>query len=227
MKLPGKIKNFLILIFLSILISCASTTQTNLNKEKTITELKIAEDYNAGLLALSLNDFSKAERLLLRCVKYNYNLPFSYLYLGITYYKMKKYDLSEKYLKKALEIKPDLTEAHNSLGAVYAAQKKYSLALDEFHKVLLDPGYLFPENALYNIALIYYHMGEYLKSIDYCNKTLVIVPKSPMVYYLIALNYVKLGKKKLAKKYLTDIIKNFPKSTWADVAKKYMKENKI
>ncbi len=212
----------LICLIFVFFCSCATLNKNAVKNNKNITQLE--EDYNAGLLALSLNDFERAKDLLSKCIKNNYKPDFSSLYLGITYYKLKRYDLAEKFLKQALKLNPDLTEAHNSLGAVYASQKKYKLALKEFNEVLLDTGYLFPENALYNIALIYYNEGDYLKSLDYCNKTLVIVPKSPMVYYLIALNYYKLGKKGVAKRYLEDIIKNFNKSNWAILAKKFMKE---
>ena len=215
---------FILLIFFAF--SCA-TSQEYQNNDNIAKELNIVESYNAGLLALSLQDYKRAISLLNKCLKNNYNPDFTNLYIGIAYLKIKQFEKAEHHLKRALELNPELTEAHNSLGAVYAQQKKYNLALKEFFKVLEDRSYLFPENALYNIALIYYNTGDYLKSIDYCNKTLVIVPKSPMVYYLIALNYFKLGKKELTKRYLNEIIKNFKNSTWRPLAEKFLKENKL
>ncbi len=219
-------KIIIILLAIFLLFSCA-TTQENSSSENIKKEIDIVEAYNSGLLALSLQEYDRAIILLKKSLKYNYNPDFSNLYLGIAYYKTKKYKLAEEHLKRALEINPKLTEAHNSLGAVYAEQKKYDAALKEFYKVLEDKSYLFPENALYNIAYIYYNKGEYIKSLDYCKKTLIVVPKSPMVYYLIALNYYKMGKIDLTKKYLTYIIKNFEKSTWAIFAKKFLKENNL
>ena len=220
-------KILLFFISLLFLFSCATTEETSSSPSNIRKELNIVETYNAGLLALSLHNYSRAIALLNRCVENNYNPAFSNLYLGIAYYKTKNYKLAEQHLKRALEINPELTEAHNSLGAVYAEQKKYKLALKEFYKVLEDKSYLFPENALYNIALIYYNTRNYLKSLDYCNKTLIIVPKSPMIYYLIALNYYKLGKKDLTKRYLSDIIKNFKQTNWAIMAQKFLRKNKL
>lgn len=219
-------KNFFLLISFLFFISCSTTNIQN-NTKNLHKDLNLIESYNSGILALSLKDYKKAISLLKLCLKNNYNPAFSNLYIGIAYYKIKNYKLAEQHLKRALEINPELTEAHNSLGAVYAEQKKYDIALKEFYRVLEDRSYLFPENALYNIALIYYNLGDYLKSLDYCNKTLIVVPKSPMVYYLIALNYFKLGKRELTKEYLNNIIKNFKKTNWASLAQKFLKDNNL
>ena len=219
-------KKYLLLIFLLFLFSCATTSQ-EVSTGSVKKDIDIVESYNAALLAMSLNDYQRAITLFNKCLKYNYNSDFSNLYIGIAYYKLKKYSNAIKHLKRALEINPELTEAHNTLGAVFAEEKKYDLALNEFFKVLEDKAYLFPENALYNIALIYYNKGEYLKSIEYCKKTLIVVPKSPMVYYLLGLNYFKLGRPEITKRYMLNIITNFKKTNWAILAKKFIEDNKL
>ncbi len=215
----------LIIIFLFFLFGCATSNYQSTSHQY---DSKVGENaYTSAIAYLGINNYELAKISFLKSLKNNYNVIGSYYYLGLIEYRDNNYKQAEEYLKKCIELDDKITDAHNTLGAIYAKQKRYKEAIAEFKKVLHDNSYLFPENALYNLALIHYSMKDYKKSIEYCNKSLYIVPKSPAVYYLLALNYYKMKNIGKCRFFLYQIIKEFPNNIWSSKAKLFLKQSHL
>jgi tetratricopeptide (TPR) repeat protein len=220
-------KILFIFIFSIILSSCATTqqSQNSISQEKKINNG--ANYYSAAVAYLGVKNYEFAKINFLKSIKTHYNLVGAYYYLGIIEYEENNLDLSEKYLLNCIKLDDKITDAHNTLGAIYAKKKQFKKAIEEFKKVLKDSSYLYPENALYNLALLYYNLNKFNESIKYCQKCLFIVPKSPAVYYLLGLNHFKKHDVKQTKFYMFQIIKEFPDNLWATKAKIFLKQNKL
>ncbi len=218
-------KLFLVIPILLILFfsSCATVEQT---KKKTASN-NGANFYSSAVAYLGVKNYELAKANFLKAINAHYNLVGAYYYLGIIEYAQNNLNLAEKYLLKCIKLDDKITDAHNTLGAIYAQKKEYKKAIEEFKKVLNDTTYLYPENALYNLALLHYNLKQYKKSIEYCKRCLYIVPKSPAVYYLLGMNYFKMHNLEQSRYYLMQIIKEFPGNIWASKAKLFLKQNKM
>ena len=213
---------FLVFILISFFIGCATVDNQIQSSNNSADSGENA--YSNAIAYLGVNNYELAEINFLKALNKNYNVVGAYYYLGLIEYRKNNYKKSEEYLKKCLNLDDKVTDAHNTLGAIYARQKRYKEAIVEFKKVLQDSSYLFPENALYNLALIHYSLKEFDKSIEYCNKCLYIVPKSPAVYYLLAKNYYRKGNIGKTRIFLYEIIKIFPHNVWSSKAKLFLKQ---
>jgi tetratricopeptide (TPR) repeat protein len=200
-----KYKIFFLILITLLLCSC-QTVNNNVPKSAAVS----GEDYYSGAVAaLGVDNYEEAKALFLKALKMHYKETGCYYYLGLIEYQQGNLDKSEYYLKNCISLNNNVTDAHNTLGAIYAKKRDYKKAIKEFKTVLLDKTYLYPENALYNLALIHYALKNYDKSIYYCNESLKYVPKSPAVIYLIGLNLYKKGLKKETVKVMENIIKNY------------------
>ena len=214
-----RFKTLSAILILLFLCSCATVNNDISNSNNS------GEDfYTRAITALGTNNYREAEIYFLKSLKAGYKLVGSYYYLGLIEYKLGNLDKSEDYLKKCISLDGKLSDAHNTLGAIYAEKKEYRKAIEEFEIVLKDKSYLFPENALYNLALLHYNLGEYDRSMLYCKKSLKVVPKSPAVYYLIGLNLYKKGLKRESKIIMLNIIKEFPENIWGIKARNFLKK---
>ena len=214
-----KFKFFYSVILLFFLFSCA-TVNNSVNSSP-----RNADIYSKAIAAVGAKDYLEAKKYFLQSLKSGYKPVGTNYYLGLIEYKLGNLDKAEQYLKRCIELDNEVTDAHNTLGAIYAEKREYRKAIEEFKKVLADKSYLFPENALYNLALLYYNLGEYDNSILFCKKALTVVPKSPAVYYLVGLNLFKKGLKKECNMIMQNIIKEFPDNVWAEKAKTFILKN--
>ena len=73
-------------------------------------------------------------------------------YIGIIYFKQKKYDDAKAMFRKSIKLYNEFADAHNNLGFIYFLQARYEQALNEFDVALLhDPNH---ENAKINLKLV-------------------------------------------------------------------------
>jgi len=112
--------------------------------------------FTNGITAVGSGNYLEAKIYFQKSLKSGYKPAGSYYYLGLIEYKLGNLDKSEEYLSKCISINNNIADAHNTLGAIYAEKKEYRKAIKEFKLVLQDKSYLFPENALYNLALQYF-----------------------------------------------------------------------
>ncbi len=221
-------KVFISLLFILLFSACATVENSSNNTSNNIETSNSGENYYSSAIAyLGIKNYELAKINFLKAIQYHYNLVGSYYYLGLIEYSQNNLELAEKYLLKCLKLNDKITDAHNTLGAIYAKKKQYRKAIEEFKKVLKDTSYLFPENALYNLALLHYNLKEYDESIKYCKKCLFIVPKSPAVYYLMGLDYYNKKNIQQARYYMMQIVREFPDNIWGSKAKIFLKEKKL
>lgn len=218
-------KKFFLILFLFLITACVSVNQVA--NSNSVNSSNGENYYSAAIAYLAIKNYELAKVNFLKAIKLHYNLVGAYYYLGLIEYTERNLNLSEKYLKKCIQLDNNITDAHNTLGAIYAEKKEYKKAIEEFKKVLEDKSYLYPENALYNLALIYYKLNKYNESIKFCKRCLYIVPKSPAVYYLLGLNYFRKNNINNSKFYMLQIIKEFPGNLWSSKAKFFLKQNKL
>ncbi|GEM_PF-7091367 len=220
-------RKLIFLIFLIFTVSCA-TTEPQKSSEKPDKSTNFGEQYYAEAVAYyETANYELAKRSFLKSLNSKYNEVNCYYFLGIISYSQRNLSDAENYLKKSLELDNKIFDAHNTLGVIYSEQKRYNEAIKEFEFILKDSSYIFVEDALYNIAMTYNSMNDYDKSIEYCNKCLYYVPKSPAVFYLLGVNYFKKGQIDTSKLYFRDIIRNFSGNVWGEKAKLFMKQNRL
>ncbi len=93
-----------------------------------------------------------------------------------------------KKLQESIALEPYAYYAYYQSGYLYNLQKKSQQAIDNYTKYLSflpkDP------EALNNVGVSYYNMGDYTKAIEYYNKSLALKP-SARAYTNIGLAYIK------------------------------------
>jgi signal transduction histidine kinase/Tfp pilus assembly protein PilF len=138
--------------------------------------------------------------------------------IGIIYFKMKKLNKSEEYYKKALQINEqqknikEMAKNLSNLGNIFYESKQYPKALDYYHKSLeLTESNNFKNNIspsetvafslgkavlLNNLGLVYKHLGDYRKALNYCSWSVSIKEelgeKSNIFYPLTSLAEINL-----------------------------------
>lgn len=217
-----KIRYLFVSLFLILISSC-----TTVNNQVKPAKMSGVDYYSEAVAALGVDNYDQAKAYFIKALNVGYKPVGCYYYLGLIEYQKGNLQLAENYLKKCVQLDDEVTDAHNTLGAIYAKKKEYKKAIVEFKKVLLDKTYLYPENALYNLALLYYNLKEYDKSIKYCNESLKYVPKSPAVFYLIGLNLYKKGLKMQSYKVMGMIIREYSDNIWGTKAKLFLKKHGV
>ena len=137
-------------------------------------------------------DYTGAEKLLLKLLERNPENFALLNYLGIVYFRLKKYDKASGYFKKILSLKEDDAETIYNLGVCYQYLEDNEQALKYYKKTIE----LKPDNveALNNIGLIY----AGLKDIAEAEKYYVLALRNNPVYTnsLLNLGGIKLNSDK-------------------------------
>ena len=104
----------------------------------------------------------------------------------------------------------------------------YSMALEEFHKYLIDyPGTELAADARYWIGEIYYSKDDFTSACDEFTKVVADYPQSErVVNALLKLGIcsINLNQAENANKYLNQIIQRFPQSEEAGIAQEMLNE---
>jgi len=122
--------------------------------------------------------------------------------MGISYFRRKDYNKSEKYLKKALEKKlSDLhrTMVYDSLGNIYNIRSDQEHAIEFYRKAIqISPTYF---NSLNSLGDLYFKQLDFKNAKYYFEKAVNVWPDSPMFNKNLGSAYIMLGDKENALKY--------------------------
>lgn len=100
----------------------------------------------------------------------------------------KDFDQCEIVLKKILKQEKNHLEANLNLGRVYSNLSKFDAAIDQYNIVLnFDKSYF----VLFELAVIYYNIGDIQKSLINFNDLLKIKTDIPEVYFYLGLINIK------------------------------------
>jgi len=189
-----KIKGLVIIAFCLTLAFCASSSQTQIDKQK-------AKDpryqYNMGLLYLNnpsagIMSLDQAIAYFDKTVALNPKYYLAWNARGLTLIMKGDQDGAIKSFQKCLEINPGFSEAHNNLGSLYESQGLTSLAEDEYKKALADESYSSKELPFYNLARMSYGLGKYDDALSYVQKSLQISGRFAMAHNLKGMIFEKL-----------------------------------
>ncbi len=151
---------YLIILSISALSACVAvpekqsvtTAQTDMVETITVSSAD-SEKYKSGLIALSNNDDSKAERIFNDLLEDHPELAGPYTNLALIQFKKKDYALSLELVNKALQRNPEQAQGYQLRAQIFLARGKIIDAKKDYIKaVQLKPDYI---NAHYNLALLY------------------------------------------------------------------------
>ena len=134
-----------------------------------------ADEYQAGIDALSLKDYSAAKKIFSRFTEKNPKLSGAYLNLAFIAYRQEDYDEADRLSSRALELNPQHPQAYHLRALLHQHKGDIRLAEKDYRKAIqLNPRYTI---AHYNLALLYdiflqelepaiEHYSIYLKLLD-------------------------------------------------------------
>jgi tetratricopeptide (TPR) repeat protein len=150
----------LIILSITALTACApvpekdsvTTAQTGMVETSAVSSAD-REKYKSGLIALSNNNDSKAERIFNDLLEDQPELAGPYTNLALIQFKKKDYALSLELVNKALQRNPEQAQAYQLRAQVLVTNGKINDAEKDYIKAIeLKPDYI---NAHYNLALLY------------------------------------------------------------------------
>lgn len=122
---------------------------------------------------------------------------YSYIYLGLIYEDLKKFDLAITNYQKSIDLNKNSIGLYR-LAKIYYSQKKLSLALDYFLQLSkFDPSIRIVN---YYLGDYYLNLGDYSKSYEFLAKACNFYPDNQEMK-----NKLKLAKSKLGERFFSDI----------------------
>jgi len=211
-------KNLIILILISFIISSCAASHSQPDKIKIAQAIKKEGNIfqNQGNYTAALGKFLEAEKTIP-------NDPYLHNSLGLAYMGKKRDDLAMASFKKALSLKPDYIEVVNNLGAVYLRQGKWDMAIKSFDRVVEDLLYSTPHFPLSNIGWAYLGKKEFHLAKTYFAKALDELPWFTAASHGLAQVYLQTGQVDLAMDYLHKCLYRSPDTAilHADLAQTY------
>jgi type IV pilus assembly protein PilF len=119
-------------------------------------------------------------------------------YLGIVYFRKKKFDISERKYLRAIALKPGYSDARNNLAVTYLEMKRWDDAIYQLKLVTEDIFYQNQSAAGINLAMAYFNKGKFKQSMDILRPLAVAYPLDPMIRYNIGRVYYATDKIDLA-----------------------------
>jgi tetratricopeptide (TPR) repeat protein len=105
--------------------------------EGTGTDSEIAREYFDKAYEFgNNNDLVNAEKFYKKALEEDENFIKALDNLGLTYRKMKKYDMAIEYYNKSISLKSNGITAHQNLASVYNILKKYDDAIIQYEEIL-------------------------------------------------------------------------------------------
>ena len=118
---------------------------------------------------------------------------------------------SYKYIMECLKINPELIIARWSYAYSLSVNGKKDESLAEYNRILaINPSHA---PSLHNIALIYYDMKDYDKTIEYARRALEVLPDVPQYFYTVGLAYYGSKDWANAEKWLKTAVQKKPDYT--------------
>jgi protein O-mannosyl-transferase len=123
----------------------------------------------------------------------------AYTQMGVTYYRLKKYEKAIENYNKAATLSPSDAITLNNIGTIYFEWKKYTEAKEKFRQALaIDSRFV---DAHMNLGSVCGQTGDYQHAINSFNNALHYAPDNANAYYFIAITYANMGDKPNADKY--------------------------
>ncbi|MEJ2684580.1 MAG: tetratricopeptide repeat protein [Candidatus Sulfobium sp.] len=217
----GKIRVTVVLLALSLIVSCASTGMESRRQADAHYKLGVAY-LGQDRIQQAYVEFQRAHDLdphnkeVLNAIGIVYLLHFDEPAKAI------------KYFEKAAEEDPDYSEAYNNLGYSYQKLGKFETAIAYYKKALSNPLYPTAEKAFANMGDSYYRLGKYELAVRAFKEALKRAPGLVPAYMGLALCYNAMGRYGEASTAMTQAIKLNPAYKGnADKAAEDLREKKL
>lgn len=181
---------------------------------------------NLGIVCYYRKRYLQSVGFLSKAIKLKPDYSAAKSNLARTYIEMKKYKLANSLLKEVVD---DLQfsspeQAHDYLGLMYFRQKMLDKAIFEFRKAIELNNKYCP--AWYNYSVAQYknkNFKETSRSIDLYISMCNVFDEA---LYYGGLSYYKSGNNKASRKFLRNLIKNYPNSRHRNVSAKILNRMK-
>ncbi len=168
-------------------------------KAEDILNLAIKKDfqnsYTYSVLSsvlVATGKYNEAEDILKKGLKLSPNNAELYLNYGILYTKLQKKFKAIEMLKKAKFLNPANFHSYFLLGVMYYETDQINESFCEFKQLEnLDPNY---KKLNYYLAICYKREKNYMAVLEYAQRAVEEDPDNPIVYVLLAQNYLNLNK---------------------------------
>lgn len=111
------------------------------------------EKYEQGVEAMSVRDYSTAQRIFSEFVRENPQMAGAYTNLALIHFENEEYDQALKLVEPAIELNNRQSQAYNLRAQLSIINGEVLKARDDYLKAIeLNPKYT---NAQYNLALLY------------------------------------------------------------------------
>jgi Flp pilus assembly protein TadD len=172
--MDGKIRLFPALcVLLSLSMAACASSDLAARKERAQAAQELGEAY------MRQKAYTRALREFLRAEQIYDKDPFLQNDLGLAYMAKGEYSRAVEHFQKALELNPDFSPARNNLGAAHMENENWEEAVEAFLAVKDDLLYATPHFPLTNLGFIFYHKGDYEKSLYYYREALDMMPGFP------------------------------------------------
>lgn len=202
MASTNKTRVLIVLIALSLVVSCASTS---MESRQASAHYKIGVAYlNQNMIQQAYVEFHKAydlnphDKEVLNAIGIIYLLHFDEPAKAIEFFG------------KAVEEDPNFSEGYNNLGYSYQKIGKFEKAISYYKKALSNPLYPTAEKAYANMGLSYYRLGRYNTALKAFKEALKREPSLVTAYMGLALCYNAMSRYGEASTAMTQAIKLDP-----------------
>jgi tetratricopeptide (TPR) repeat protein len=143
----------------------------------------------------------------------------NYYYLGLTYFKLQKYDEAIAAFQQGLAVKPDFAHAWFQIGSAYFNQKKFKEAAAAYKKYTEfspdDPsGWL-------SIGVCYMQLKDHESALEPMKKSVELKPDNAVAQFNLAIVYINLKDNFSAKEIYNKLVTLDP--ALAEKLKKYLR----
>lgn len=197
----NRVKNGLILILISLLLSQCLLSTTNKEDEKVA-----YSHFTLGIKLLQQNRKNEALEQLLIAKKLDPNNALIRNHLGLAYYVLNEYEHAIVELEAATNKQENYSEAHNNLGRVYIDVKNFKAARNHLNRAALDLTYAKKDKVWLNLGLSYFFQNNYKKSESFFLKAISMNRKNCLAYNYFGRSQVEQGQFKKAAKALDQAV---------------------
>jgi type IV pilus assembly protein PilF len=192
---------FVILLILSLLVSCATTDSIN-NSDA---------HYKLGIAYLNGNKIQQAFVEFHKAYDLNPHNKEILNAVGIVY--LMHLDETREaigWFEKAVKEDPSFSEAYNNLGYSYEKLGDFEKAISFYRKALSNPLYPTAEKAYINMGNAYYRLGKYDGALQSYKEAIKRAPGLSLGYWRLALCLNAMGRYGEASTSITEAIKLDP-----------------
>jgi predicted O-linked N-acetylglucosamine transferase (SPINDLY family) len=136
--------------------------------------VKIKEELALALKHQQEGNLEQAKKIFSEILQVEPNNICALHFLGLLYYRLKRYDLSLSLIKKAIEYEPNYVDAYNNLGVILSDVGQYDEAIECYQQAIrVNTNSFF---AHYNLGNILREKGHFDKAITCYSKAIELNP---------------------------------------------------